>query len=78
MVLIVGTSAQILADRLRLPAADLSVLSRAGADNAKCLVAATRSDKVNLLVCQVVRAAFGGMRMVARANSTSNLAAFAA
>jgi NhaP-type Na+/H+ or K+/H+ antiporter/uncharacterized protein with PhoU and TrkA domain len=57
---------------------DLSVLRRAGAEDAKCLVAATPSDKVNLLVCQVARAAFGQMRMVARANSTANLAAFEA
>jgi Trk K+ transport system NAD-binding subunit len=59
-------------------ATDLTVLRRAGAEEAKCLIAATPSDKVNLLVCQVARAAFGDMRMVARANSTSNLAAFEA
>lgn len=57
-------------------ATDLAVLRQAGAEDAKCLVAATPSDKVNLLVCQVARAAFGRMRMVARANATSNLAAF--
>lgn len=64
-------------------ATDASVLRRAGADDAKCLIAATSSDKVNLLVCQVARATFGNksdsngqMRLVARANHTSNLAAF--
>ncbi len=60
-------------------ATDISVLKSAGADNAKCLVAATPSDKVNLLVCQVARAAFAGLpRLVARSNQTSNLTAFEA
>lgn len=59
-------------------ATDTAVLRRAGAENAKCLIAATGSDKVNLLVCQVARAQFGKMRMVARANTMSNLAAFEA
>lgn len=59
-------------------ATDLAVLRRAGAEDARCLIAATTSDKLNLLVCQVARAAFGEIRRVARANSTANLAAFEA
>lgn len=57
-------------------ATDASVLRRAGAEEAKCLIAATTSDKLNLLVCQIARANFGKMRMVARANTMSNLSAF--
>ncbi len=57
-------------------ATDLKVLRRAGAKDAKCLVAATSSDKVNLLVCHVARAAFPIPRIVARANTTANLAAY--
>ena len=57
-------------------ATDLAVLKSAGAENAKCLIAATPSDKVNLLVCQVARSAYRIPRLVARANSTANLAAF--
>lgn len=59
-------------------ATDVAVLKRAGVADAKCLIASTPSDKVNLLVCQVARAEFGPMRMVARANTTANLAAFEA
>jgi Trk K+ transport system NAD-binding subunit len=63
-------------------ATDAWVLRRAGAEEAKCLIAATSSDKVNLLVCQVARASFGrdnaGLRLVARANNSANLAAFEA
>jgi len=63
-------------------ATDASVLRRAGADDAKCLIATTSSDKVNLLVCQVARASFGRdnqkLRLVARANNSSNMAAFEA
>lgn len=61
-------------------ATDAAVLRRAGAEDAKCLIATTSSDKVNLLVCQVARASFGGgnerMRLVARANNSANLSAF--
>ncbi|MCA1634345.1 MAG: cation:proton antiporter [Acidobacteria bacterium] len=63
-------------------ATDAGVLRRAGAEDAKCLIAATSSDKVNLLVCQVARASFGRdnrkMRLVARANNSSNMGAFEA
>ena len=57
-------------------ATNVDVLRKAGAADAKCIIAATPSDKVNLLVSQVVRSAFGNKRIVARANSTSNLSAF--
>lgn len=63
-------------------ATDAGVLRRAGAEDAKCLIAATSSDKVNLLVCQVARAMCGHggerVRLVARANKSSNLTAFEA
>lgn len=52
------------------------VLRKADVPNAKCVIVATPSDKVNLLVSQVVRSNFGDKRIVARANSTSNLSAF--
>lgn len=57
---------------------DASVLRRAGAADAKCLVASTPSDKANLLVCQVARTEFAVPRLVARASSASNVAAFEA
>jgi NhaP-type Na+/H+ or K+/H+ antiporter/uncharacterized protein with PhoU and TrkA domain len=53
-------------------------LRRAGAEDAKVLVAATPSDKVNLLVCQVASSTFAVPRRVARANQATNLAAFEA
>jgi NhaP-type Na+/H+ or K+/H+ antiporter/uncharacterized protein with PhoU and TrkA domain len=63
-------------------ATDAGVLRHAGAADAKCLVATTSSDKVNLLVCQIARATFGGgvekMRLVARANNSANISAFEA
>ncbi|MEO8217321.1 MAG: cation:proton antiporter [Acidobacteriota bacterium] len=59
-------------------ATDRAVLRKAGAENAKILIAATSSDKVNLLVCQNARAAFDVPRLVARTNSSSNLPAFEA
>ncbi len=57
-------------------ATDIDVLKKAGVPTAKCVIVATSSDKVNLLVSQVVRSNFGDKRIVARANSTSNLSAF--
>ncbi len=59
-------------------ATDKAVLAQAGAASAKCLVAATPSDKANLLVCQVAKASFDVPRLVARASSASNVAAFEA
>ena len=52
------------------------VLKKAGVVEAKCVIVATSSDKVNILVCQTIRADFAGKRLVARVNSTANLAAF--
>ncbi|CAN5633782.1 cation:proton antiporter [soil metagenome] len=57
-------------------ATDKDVLKKADVPNAKCVIVATSSDKLNLLVSQVVRSNFGDKRIVARANSTSNLSAF--
>lgn len=52
------------------------ILKKGGITEAKCIVVATSSDKVNILVCQAIRADFPDKRLVARVNSTSNLAAF--
>lgn len=52
------------------------VLKKAGVAEAKCVIVATSSDKVNILVCQTLRADFTAKRLVARVNSTANLAAF--
>ena len=52
------------------------VQKKAGIGDAKCVIVATRSDKVNILVCQAIRAGFAEKRLVARVNDTSNLAAF--
>lgn len=57
-------------------ATDPAVLRQAGVTDAKSVIVATSSDKVNILICQAVRAAFGDVRLVARVNSTANLAAF--
>ncbi len=52
------------------------VLKRAGVSDAKCVIVATSSDKVNILICQAIRAQINGIRLVARVNSTANLSAF--
>ena len=57
-------------------ATNIDVLKKAGVESAKAIIVATPSDKVNLLVSQVIRSNFGNKRIVARANSTSNLSAF--
>ncbi len=57
-------------------ATDKDVLRKAGLDEAKCVIVATPSDKVNILVCQAIRAEDEKKRLVARVNTTSNLAAF--
>lgn len=51
-------------------------LKKAGIREAKCVIVATSSDKVNILVCQAIRADHPDKRLVARVNSTANLAAF--
>lgn len=57
-------------------ATNVEVLKKAGAATAKCIIVATSSDKVNILISQVVRSNFGDKRIVARANTTSNVSAF--
>lgn len=52
------------------------VLKQADVKNAKCVIVATPSDKVNILISQVVRSHFADKRIVARANTTSNVSAF--
>lgn len=58
-------------------ATDYDVLKKADMSHAKAVIITTSSDKVNLLVSQVIRADFSEKRIVARANSTSSLSAFA-
>lgn len=57
-------------------ATNVNVLSQSGIANAKAVIVATPSDKVNILISQVIRSNFGDKRVVARANTTSNLSAF--
>ncbi|NNE99253.1 MAG: hypothetical protein HKN25_09575 [Pyrinomonadaceae bacterium] len=57
-------------------ATDVDVLRKAGVPTAKAVIVATPSDKVNILVSQVIRSNFGEKRVVARANTTSNVSAF--
>ncbi|MFV0387660.1 MAG: cation:proton antiporter [Pyrinomonadaceae bacterium] len=57
-------------------ATDVNVLRKAGVPSSKAVIVATNSDKVNILISQVVRSNFGDKRIVARANTTSNIEAF--
>ncbi len=57
-------------------ATNTDVLKRSGVSSAKCVIIATSSDKVNILISQVIRSNFGEKRIVARANTTSNVSAF--
>ena len=57
-------------------ASDVDVLKKAEIENARTVIVATSSDKVNLLVAQVIRSNFDEKRIVARANTTSNFSAF--
>lgn len=57
-------------------ATDTDVLKKSGVPSAKCVIIATSSDKVNILISQVIRSNFGEKRIVARANTTSNVSAF--
>jgi NhaP-type Na+/H+ or K+/H+ antiporter/K+/H+ antiporter YhaU regulatory subunit KhtT len=58
-------------------ATNVDILRQAGVPTAKAIIVATPSDKVNILISQVVRSNFGAeKRVVARANTTSNLSAF--
>ncbi|MCW5958699.1 MAG: cation:proton antiporter [Pyrinomonadaceae bacterium] len=57
-------------------ATNIDVLKKVGADNNKVVIVATPSDKVNILISQVIRSNFNDTRIVARANTTSNFTAF--
>ena len=52
------------------------ILSRAGADDADMIIAATRSDEVNMVTCQVAHSVFNIPRKIARLRSQSYLDAF--
>lgn len=52
------------------------ILEEAGAGWSHTLVAATASDKTNLIVCQAVRAEYPRLRLVARLNENKNAARF--
>lgn len=49
------------------------VLSRAGARDADMVIAATHSDEVNMVVCQVAHSVFGVQRKIARLRAKSYL-----
>jgi NhaP-type Na+/H+ or K+/H+ antiporter/predicted nucleic acid-binding Zn-ribbon protein len=57
-------------------ATSIDLLRKAGVPDAKVVIVATPSDKVNILISQVIRSNFGEKRIVARANTTSNFSAF--
>lgn len=57
-------------------ATEPEVLKKAGIHEAKCVIVATPSDKVNILICQAIRAELSSVRLVARVNTSSNLSAF--
>ena len=59
-------------------AADVSILKKAGIENAKYVVITTKKDDSNLLFCQIAKAKFGfkGEQLVARVNNVENLQAF--
>ena len=49
------------------------VLKRAGADNADMIIAATHSDEVNMVTCQIAHSVFGVPRKIARLRAKSYL-----
>ena len=55
---------------------DSEVLSSAGADHAKIVVAATGDDDANLLIAQLADSKFGVDRVIARVNEPKNVDAF--
>lgn len=83
-VTLVDTNGDALAKATDLPgvqvlhadATDVATLKKAGAADAKCLVAATSSDKVNLLICELARATFNVPRLMARVTDLKSAAAF--
>jgi trk system potassium uptake protein TrkA len=50
-----------------------AVLKRAGADDAEMIIAATHSDEVNMVTCQIAHSVFNVRRKVARLRSTAYL-----
>ncbi len=57
-------------------AAEAAVLAKLGAGWCSALVAATHSDKSNLLVCQNAKAKYPDLRTIARVNDSRNAEAF--
>ena len=59
-------------------AVDVSILKKAGIENAKYVVITTKKDDSNILFCQIAKAKFGfkGEQLVARVNNVENLQAF--
>lgn len=57
-------------------ATSADALKTADVGNAKTVIVATPSDKVNILVSQIIRSNYPNKRIVARANTTSNISAF--
>ncbi|WP_282128185.1 Trk system potassium transporter TrkA [Roseobacter litoralis] len=51
------------------------VLARAGAEDAEMIIAATHSDEVNMVTCQIAHSVFGVNRKIARLRSQSYLEA---
>ena len=51
------------------------VLDRAGAGDADMVIAATHSDEVNMVTCQVAHSVFGVRRKIARLRAQNYLAA---
>ncbi|WP_311171961.1 cation:proton antiporter [Halobellus ordinarius] len=57
---------------------EVDVLREAGIEEAKIVVAATRDDNVNLLICQMARTKFDVEKVYARVNDPQNMDAFQA
>lgn len=57
-------------------AAEASTLAKVGAGWCSALVAATQSDKTNLLVCQNAMAKYPELRLIARVNESKNAEGF--
>ncbi len=73
--------AQTLADELgdavlAGDAADPRVLERAGIGRASVVIAVTGDDEDNLVICQLARVKFPGIRTIARINNPKNVAIF--
>ncbi|RQH02401.1 cation:proton antiporter domain-containing protein [Natrarchaeobius oligotrophus] len=55
---------------------DADLLERAGADDAKTVIATTPDDDVNLLVCQLAKTSFDVETVASRVNQPDNVGAF--